>query len=117
VLHRDLKPSNIALTSAGRAKLLDFGLAMIADDDAGRMIAGTAGYLPPEAFRGAAAAPTFDLWALAIVLRDAIAGYRHVAVDAFFARALAPDLKDRFQTSLEFEAALMTLARTRDSIT
>jgi Protein kinase domain len=111
VLHRDLKPSNIALTSTGTAKLLDFGLAMLLDEeDAGGMIAGTRDYLPPEAFRGAPPAATFDLWALAVVLRDATASGHHEAIDTFFARALAPDVRDRFQTSLEFEAALTALA-------
>jgi hypothetical protein len=117
VLHRDLKPSNIALTPTGKGKLLDFGLAILADDDATVMIAGTAGYLPPEAFSGAIPAPTFDLWALAIVLREATASYRATALDAFFARALAPDVNDRFQTALEFEAALTTLGKTPHSIT
>jgi Protein kinase domain len=111
MLHRDLKPSNIALTPTGKAKLLDFGLAMLADDDDARgTIAGTAAYLPPEAFRGEPAAPTFDLWAIATVLREATAGCRDGAVDAFFARALARDVTDRFQTSVEFEAALTALA-------
>jgi serine/threonine protein kinase len=111
VLHRDLKPSNIALTSTGTAKLLDFGLAMLVDEeDAAGTIAGTRGYLSPEALRGEPPAPTFDLWALAIVLREATANCHDAAVDAFFARALAPDVRDRFQTSAEFEAALTALA-------
>jgi hypothetical protein len=97
--------------------LLDFGLAMLADDDASVVIAGTARYLPPEAFGGAIPSPAFDLWALATVLREITAGDRATALDAFFAQALAPDVNERFQTALAFEAALTALASTPHSIT
>jgi hypothetical protein len=66
--------------------------------------------LPPEALRGEPPAATFDLWALAVVLREATTGCHIAAVDAVHARALAPDVQDRFQTSVEFEAALTALA-------
>jgi serine/threonine protein kinase len=58
VLHRDVKPGNIFLTTAGHAKLLDFGLARIRDGVAtavptlSGIVIGTAGYLAPEQARG-----------------------------------------------------------------
>jgi serine/threonine protein kinase len=58
VLHRDLKPGNIFLTTAGHAKLLDFGFARIRDGVASNVptlagiVIGTAGYLAPEQARG-----------------------------------------------------------------
>jgi Protein kinase domain len=81
VLHRDLKPSNIGLTTSGTPKLLDFGLATLTRpsgplDSRGRpgMFAGTPAYLPPEARHGASPAPAFDVWALSVVLLEAITG-------------------------------------------
>ncbi|TAJ18806.1 MAG: serine/threonine protein kinase [Planctomycetota bacterium] len=54
VLHRDIKPSNVIIDTAGRARLLDFGLARVADD--ARMtwsadLIGTPQYLAPEIIR------------------------------------------------------------------
>jgi hypothetical protein len=95
MLHRDIKPSNIAFTRTGVPKLLDFGLASLlsagrsaaqqAQGDAngsatqsviieGRLVAGTPLYLSPEAAAGAEPAPDFDVWALALVLYELIAG-------------------------------------------
>lgn len=88
LVHRDVKPSNIGYADRGEAKLLDFGLAEFAppaaagasrmSDDLGSVpsFAGTPRYAPPEAWRGAPTGPEADLWALAMVLYECIAG-RH----------------------------------------
>ena len=56
VLHRDLKPSNILLTSDGRVKITDFGLAKIRTSDtdltATHETAGTVAYMSPEQVEG-----------------------------------------------------------------
>jgi serine/threonine protein kinase len=116
VLHRDLKPSNIALTAAGAPRLLDFGLALLTDSSRGeRRVAGTRAYLPPEAFHGATSSAAFDLWALACVLREAVAGgERSSAFAAVLARALARAPELRYQSGPELAAALVTVLATLD---
>jgi hypothetical protein len=76
--HGDIKPSNIGFTSGGIPKLLDFGLARALSidrhDDGHAPIGGTWAYLPPEVRDGAAPGPGLDLWALGVVLCEALLG-------------------------------------------
>ena len=91
VLHRDFKSQNIVITAAGRAKVLDFGLAkrVLADADAttgivslltapGTLI-GTPAYMAPEQLRGVVADARSDVWAFGVVLHEMVAGERPFA--------------------------------------
>ncbi len=78
VVHRDLKPSNLMITSDGKVKLTDFGIAKDLDKTAltatGRTL-GTAAYMAPEQIRGTPpVSHKTDLYALGIVLYQMLVG-------------------------------------------
>jgi Protein kinase domain len=92
IIHRDLKPANIMITPASVVKVLDFGLASVAQSsDASNpansptltisptragMILGTAGYMSPEQARGKAVDKRADIWAFGVVLYEMLTGQR-----------------------------------------
>ena len=78
IIHRDLKPDNLMMIPGSRgryaAKVLDFGIAKIADDDrAGPMtetgsVFGTPEFMSPEQARGESAEPRSDIYAFGVIL-------------------------------------------------
>lgn len=75
VLHRDLKPANVMIDGHGRARITDFGLAVLADD-ASAEIAGTLAYMSPEQLEGRPATVQSDIYALGLVLYELFTGKR-----------------------------------------
>ncbi|MGE5672725.1 MAG: serine/threonine-protein kinase [Mycobacterium leprae] len=72
VIHRDVKPDNLILLRDGRVKLVDFGIARAVAT--GRDTAlGTAGYAPPEQYRGQTS-PQSDLYAMGACMHHLVTG-------------------------------------------
>src|SRR5262249_41243283 len=93
IIHRDLKPGNIKITPDGKVKVLDFGLAKLAEQRASTsslessptlmseatqagLILGTAAYMAPEQARGKNVDKRADIWAFGVVLCEMLTGQR-----------------------------------------
>ena len=78
VIHRDLKPSNVMINPAGRARIMDFGIAAQAQvatgSEAADSISGTPGYLSPEAAKGLPPTALMDVFAVGVVLAEMLSG-------------------------------------------
>ncbi len=80
VVHRDLKPSNVLVAAAGRARVMDFGIAGRLHDPSGREeIVGTPGYMSPEATRGSLPTAAMDLFSVGVMLAELVSGTKLVA--------------------------------------
>lgn len=77
VTHRDVKSSNVMLAPAGRVKVMDFGLAKIADYQTvtrTHNTPGTIAYMSPEQLQGRGGDARSDLWALGVILYEMSTG-------------------------------------------
>jgi protein kinase-like protein len=80
VVHRDVKPSNVLVAESEEVsvRLLDFGLAQLAEEEsltATGDVPGTLAYVPPERLRGEPGEPAADVWAVGVMLWEALAGW------------------------------------------
>lgn len=135
VVHRDVKPANVLISSDGRVKVTDFGVARLAEgstDGLGGTVVGTPRYMAPEQASGAAASPATDVYGVGVVLYEMLAGhppfdgvtavellYRHThetppplpahvpaALSRVVTRALAKAPTDRYVDGAEMARAL-----------
>ncbi len=133
IVFRDLKPSNVMLDPYNHIRLIDFGIAKLfeATDNKGTMI-GTAGYTPPEQYRGEAT-PAADVYSLGATLHHLLtrqdprqetpftfserpirAANPNIsrAFEAIITRCLAYDPKDRFPDAMALRESLLLLSQT-----
>jgi serine/threonine protein kinase/tetratricopeptide (TPR) repeat protein len=94
IIHRDLKPENVFITTEGRVKLLDFGLArvyqkpvpasehLLTEPLVETGLFGTIGYMAPEQLRDGIVGPSADIFALGCILYEAVTGRNPFASDS-----------------------------------
>jgi serine/threonine-protein kinase len=138
IVHRDVSPANVLVSYTGEVKLLDFGIAkatgaLAATQDG--VVKGKLGYAAPEQCLGKPADPRSDLYAVGVMLWEAIAGRRRASgetwhsvlqarlddaepqleevcpeapapLTAIVRRALARDPDQRYSTAREFQSDL-----------
>jgi beta-lactam-binding protein with PASTA domain/tRNA A-37 threonylcarbamoyl transferase component Bud32 len=108
IVHRDVKPENVLLTTDGRLKVADFGLARAqaatGQTRAGLLI-GTVAYLPPEQVTGDSTGPRSDVYSAGVMLFELLTGrqpfsgdtplaiaYQHVNQDVPAPSTLVPGI-------------------------
>ncbi|HTA13253.1 MAG TPA: protein kinase [Solirubrobacteraceae bacterium] len=145
IVHCDVKPANVLLTTDGKVKVGDFGVARLAEGTSQALsatVAGTPRYMSPEQARGRATGPATDVYSAGVVLYEMLAGkppfehgsavevgLRHVqdepprlAADVPFAlrdvveRALAKSPVDRYSDGAAMAAALRTARPSKEPL-
>ena len=111
VIHRDVTARNVLLSWDGEVKLADFGIAAVVGDASGAL--GTPGYMAPEQARSEPTDARVDIYALGIVLWEAILG-EHVRPSTDRAETIAaassPAVANR--SSRDFASAIARTAST-----
>jgi tRNA A-37 threonylcarbamoyl transferase component Bud32 len=127
IIFRDLKPANIMVTSNGRVKLIDFGIARVFVPGRTRdtQVLGTPGFAPPEQYGKAQTDPRADVYALGCTLYQLLTGYDPAStpfalpplntrnatisphVQVAIERATKIDREARFRSAADFQRMLM----------
>jgi serine/threonine protein kinase len=92
VVHRDIKPGNVLFADDGAAKLADFGIATSGDGSGlteTGMVMGTPAYVAPERLAGDSASVQSDVYAVGVMLYEALTGERPFTGDSPIAVAYA----------------------------
>jgi serine/threonine protein kinase len=136
IIHRDIKPENVMVRSDGLVKVLDFGLAKLAEQDASRrdaasdgivhtepgLTVGTMNYMSPEQALGKPIDHRTDLFSLGVVIYELLTGKRPLPVgnpaaavpsrfEPLIARLLAEEPDARYQSAADVRGSLQKIQR------
>lgn len=106
MVHQDLRPENVMVDATGTAKIIDFGatrvagIVELAGEDA-TLLLGTQQYSAPEALLGAPGAPASDLYSLAAIAYELLAGQLPYGAELARARTLAEQRRVRYRSLLD----------------
>ncbi len=80
IIHRDIKPQNVLIDHKGEVKLMDFGIARMAEAHEGMtqagLIVGTPHYMSPEQVQGKQLDPRSDVYSMGVMLYEMLAGQK-----------------------------------------
>ncbi len=116
VIHRDIKPQNLLLDAAGVLKVMDFGVARLAErstsiTEAG-LVVGTPAYMPPEQLMGEKVDARSDLYAAGVVLYECLTGrlpFEASSVVSLVAKLLSQEAQPPAVVNPEVPPALSAL--------
>ncbi|RYZ04026.1 MAG: serine/threonine protein kinase [Myxococcales bacterium] len=111
IVHRDLKPENVLFDGAGRARLVDFGIAQLLAGDhtaltAPHVVLGTPRYMAPEARSGAPTDARADVFSLGILLREMLGEASSSPLAEVARRASRIEPEERYANAAELLRAL-----------
>lgn len=127
LVHRDIKPGNVMITTTGKIKVMDFGIARALSDSQATMtqtdaVVGTAQYLSPEQARGEQVDARSDLYSTGCLLYELLTGvppfkgdsavavaFQHVSQLPRVPSSIAPDIPEALD-----RVVMKALAKDRD---
>lgn len=127
LVHRDIKPGNVMITTTGKIKVMDFGIARALTDSQATMtqtdaVVGTAQYLSPEQARGEQVDARSDLYSTGCLLYELLTGippfkgdsavavaFQHVSQLPRVPSSIAPDIPEALD-----RVVMKALAKDRD---
>lgn len=116
VIHRDVKPENALIDADGVLKVMDFGIARLAEASSNRtqagMVVGTPAYMAPEQLVGEEIDPRADLYSLGVVMYECLTGrapFQAPSAVALIARVLTTEPEPPAQGSADVPPALSAL--------
>ena len=89
IIHRDIKPQNVLIDHKGEVKLMDFGIARVAEAKEGMtqagLIVGTPHYMSPEQVQGKQLDPRSDVYSMGVLMYEMVVGMKPFAAPSLTA--------------------------------